>query len=283
MTTKAAGRKSNPEGRMALKEHLIELRNRLFVALVALFLATIGGFFLYYPALDLLMQPLSAIGGTPNFGTAVSPFDVMIKVSVFLGLIIASPVILYELWAFIVPGLKKKEKRTALGFIGAAVPLFLGGIWLGYWVLPHALGFFISLTPSMADNIIAADEYLAFVLRLLLAFGIAMLIPVLMVGLNMIGILPGKLVVKNWRITVFLIALVSAMAAPGGDAMTMFVLAGPLVLLFAAATVICLSNDRRRAKRLAALEEENAAAAGGAPSNLGGTNGIDAPKDLENI
>jgi sec-independent protein translocase protein TatC len=253
---------------MALKEHLIELRNRLFVALIGLFLGTVGGFFLYYPVLGLLMEPLSRYGGTPNFGTAVSPFDLMIKVSVFLGLIIASPVVLYQLWAFIVPGLQKKERRYALGFIGAAVPLFLGGIFLGYWVLPHALQFFISLTPEMAGNIINANDYLAFVMRLLLAFGIAMVVPVLMVGLNMVGILPGKLVVKNWRITVFLICLVAAMAAPGGDALTMFVLAGPLLVLFAGATVVCLMNDKRRAKRAAQLEEENAATAGRA-SDIG--------------
>lgn len=242
---------------MALKAHLIELRNRLFISLGALFLAAIGGFFLYRPVLDLLIKPLKDAGGMANFSTAVSPFDIMIKVSLFLALIMASPVWLYELWAFIVPGLKKKEKRTALGFIAAAVPLLLLGIYLGYWVLPHALIFFLGLTPDVAVNLITIPEYLSFVLRLLLAFGLSMIIPVLLVGLNMIGILPGRVIVKNWRITVFLICLVAAMAAPGGDALTMFVLAGPLLVLFAAATVVCLINDKRRAKRRLAQEEEN--------------------------
>ncbi len=242
---------------MALKEHLLELRNRLFISLGALFVAAVGGFFLYRPVLALLIQPLKDAGGMANFSTAVSPFDIMIKVSLFLALVIASPVWLYELWAFIVPGLKKKEKRTALGFIGVAVPLFLLGIFLGYWVLPHALVFFLGLTPDIAVNLITVPEYLSFVLRLLLAFGLSMIIPVLLVGLNMIGILPGRIIVKNWRITVFLICLVAAMAAPGGDALTMFVLAGPLLVLFAAATVFCLVNDKRRAKRRAEQEEEN--------------------------
>ncbi|MEE1621203.1 twin-arginine translocase subunit TatC [Zafaria sp. Z1313] len=253
---------------MALKEHLIELRNRLFVSLIALFLATVGGFFLYYPVMGLLMDPLIEAGGQANFDTAMSTFDIMIKVSLFLGLVMAAPVWLYELWAFVVPGLKKKEKRTALAFIGASLPLFLGGIYLGYWVLPHALRFFIGLTPFEAVNLITAPVYLSFVLRLMLAFGLSMIVPVLMVGLNLVGVLPGRLIVKNWRITVFLICLVAAMAAPGGDAMTMFVLAGPLLVLFAAATVICLVNDKRRAKRAAALEAENAAGAGRA-SDLG--------------
>ncbi|GAA3694400.1 twin-arginine translocase subunit TatC [Zhihengliuella alba] len=241
---------------MSLKEHLIELRNRLFIALGALLLATVGGFFLYNPVMEILTQPLLDAGGQANFASAVSPLDLMIKVSVFLGLLISSPVWLYELWAFIVPGLHKKEKWTAVGFIGTAVPLFLGGVVLGFWALPFALLFFIGLTPGNAVNLITMPEYLDFVLRLLLAFGIAFILPVLVVGLNMIGILPGRTILKNWRITVFLICLVAAMAAPGGDALTMFVLAGPLLLLFAAATGFCLYNDKRRARRAAALAEE---------------------------
>lgn len=242
---------------MALKDHLIELRNRLFVALIALFLGAVAGFFLYFPVMQLLVGPLVDAGGTANFNTAFSPFDIMIKVSLFIGIVIASPVWIYELWAFIMPGLKKNEKRTSLAFICAAVPLFLGGIYLGYWVLPHALKFFIGLTPFQAVNLITVPEYLSFVLRLMLAFGLSMIVPVLMVGLNMVGILPGRIIVKNWRITVFLICLVAAMAAPGGDAMTMFVLAGPLLVLFVIATIICLFNDKRRAKRRVEMGAEN--------------------------
>ncbi|GAB3655497.1 twin-arginine translocase subunit TatC [Zhihengliuella somnathii] len=254
MALKAA--RKNPEGRMSLKEHLIELRNRLLISLAGLLLATVGGFFLYWPVMDLLMDPLQNAGGQGNFASAVSPLDMMIKVSVFLGLIMSSPIWLYQLWAFIVPGLHKKEKWTAVGFIAVAVPLFLGGIVLGFWALPLALIFFIGLTPGDAENLITVPEYLTFVLRLLLAFGLAFLLPVLLVGLNMIGVLPGKLILKNWRITVFLICLVAAMAAPGGDALTMFVLAGPLLVLFAAATGFCLYNDKRRAKIAAARERE---------------------------
>lgn len=260
---------------MALKEHLVELRNRLFIALIALFLATVGGFFLYYPVLMLLVEPVKAVGGEVNFASVVSPFDNMIKISVFLGLIMSSPVWLYELWAFIVPGLKKTEKHTALAFIGAAVPLFLLGLGLAYWILPTALKFFLGLTPDQATNIVEVDVYLNFVIRLLLAFGVALIIPVLMVGLNLIGILPGRVIVKNWRITVFIICLVAAMAAPGGDALTMFALAGPLLVVFAAATGFCLVHDKRKAKRLAALEAENAAAADGKGTDIGTSPDID--------
>ncbi|GAA2548899.1 sec-independent protein translocase protein TatC [Neomicrococcus aestuarii] len=261
-------RVANPEGRMALKEHLIELRNRLFIALGALLVTTIAGFFLYYPVLDILIQPVKSLGGEVNFTTAVSPFDTMIQVSVFLGVVLSAPIWLYQIWAFIVPGLHKNEKKYALGFIGAALPLFLLGLYLGFWVLPHALQFFMGLTPGTATNIIGIDVYLPFVLRLLLAFGIAMIVPVLMVGLNFMGILPGKLIVKHWRITVFLICLVAAMAAPGGDALTMLVLAGPLLILFAVATIFCLVRDKRVAKKRAEQEAENERMARGEGSSL---------------
>lgn len=244
---------------MALKAHLVEARNRLFIALIALVLGTVGGFFLYDDVLKLIIEPVRQYGGEVTFTSVMGPFDIMLKTSLLLGLIFSAPVWIYQLWAFIVPGLKKKERNTALAFAAAAAPLFVLGVGMAYWVLPHALKFFISLSPDTAKTLLSTDNYLPFVFRLLIAFGLAMLAPVLMVGLNMIGVLKAKLILKHWRITVFLIALVAAMAAPGGDAITMFALAGPLFITFAAATLICHLNDRKRAKKTAAMEAENAA------------------------
>lgn len=268
-------RAKNAEGRMALKEHLIEARNRLFKSLIALTLGTVAGFFVYDWLLDLLIQPVSAAGGAVNFTAVMSPFDVMIKVALFVGLIASSPVWLYQLWAFIVPGLKKKERRLSYTFVAVSVPLFIGGVAMAYFVLPFALEFFISLAPDNSSNLININEYLPFIFRLLLAFGLAMLVPVLMVGLNMVGVLPARVILKNWRITVFLIALVAAMAAPGGDAITMFALAGPLFITFAAATLFCHLNDKKRAKKLASQEAENERLAGGH------TTDIDAPSMID--
>lgn len=247
---------------MALKAHLVEARNRLFISLIALVLGTVGGFFLYNDVLSLLVAPVREYGGEVNFTSVMSPFDLMLKTSLLLGLVFSAPVWIYQLWAFIVPGLKKQERNTALAFAAAAAPLFVMGVAMAYWVLPHALKFLISLAPANTSSLISSDNYLPFVFRLLIAFGLAMLVPVLMVGLNMVGVLKAKMIMKHWRITVFLIALVAAMAAPGGDAITMFALAGPLFLTFAAATFICHLNDRKRNKKLAALEAENAANAG---------------------
>lgn len=250
-------RVKDEEGRMSLKEHLIEARNRLFISLIALTLGTVAGFFLYDWLLELIIAPVEAAGGSVNFTAVMSPFDIMIKVALFVGILISSPVWLYQLWAFIVPGLKKNERRLSYSFVAVSVPLFIGGVAMAYFVLPFALHFFISLAPENSLNLININEYLPFIIRLLLAFGCAMLVPVLMVGLNLIGVLPAKIILKNWRITVFLIALVAAMAAPGGDAITMFALAGPLFLTFAAATVFCHFNDKKRAKKQAVLDAEN--------------------------
>ena len=259
----------NAEGQMPLKEHLVEARNRLFKSLIALAVCTIGGFFIYDWLLELLIAPVKDAGGSVNFTAVLSPFDIMLKVSLFVGLVISSPVWIYQIWAFIVPGLKKNERRLSYSFAAVAVPLFLGGVAMAYFVLPFALHFFIGLAPENYDTLLTIDSYLPFIFRLLLAFGAAMLVPVLMVGLNMVGVLPSKLILKHWRITIFLIALVAAMAAPGGDAITMFALAGPLFITFAGATIFCIFYDKRRAKKVAAREAEFERMANGPASDLG--------------
>ncbi|WBL18257.1 twin-arginine translocase subunit TatC [Citricoccus sp. NR2] len=245
----------NPEGQMSLRAHLKELRNRLIKAGLAIAVATIGGFFLYKPAFSALTEPVTSLSvdGTQTevvFSSVAQPFDIMLQVALFIGLVVSSPVWLYQLWAFIVPGLQKNEKRYALAFIAVSVPLFVGGVFLGWIALPQALQFFVSLTPSGASNFIQVDVYVPFVLRLLLAFGVALLLPVLLVGLNMLGVLSGKTILKHWRISVFVIAVIAAMGAPGGDIMTMFYLGGPMAILFAIALGLCLVMDRRRAKKL---------------------------------
>lgn len=253
-------RRDNPEAQMRLGAHLRELRNRFFIALIFIVLGAVGGFFLYQPLTSLLFEPVLSVGEiSPDkrveivYDSVGMPLEMMIRVSLFFGLVISAPFWLYQVWAFVVPALRKKEKRYTLGFLAAAVPLFLGGIALGYWILPQAVRMFLTFNPPDTSNLINANFYMTFVLNLLLAFGIAMILPVVLVGLNMMGILSAKQIIKHWRITVFLIALISALAAPGSDIFTMFYLAIPLVLLFAIATGLAALNDRRRAKRLAAM------------------------------
>lgn len=261
------GRQANPEGRMALVDHLRELRNRLFKSAIGVILGTVAGFILYQPMLAALIKPITDLNekegrlASLNFDGVASSFDLMIQISVFMGLILASPVWLYQLWAFIVPGLHKKERRMALGFVAAAVPLFVGGVVLAWLVLPNAVRVLTDFTPAGASNFITAQVYLSFVTRLMLAFGIAFLLPVVLFGLNVAGLLRGTQLVKSWRITVFLVCLFAAMAAPGADAMSMFYLAVPMLALFFLAVVLCLMNDKRRDRRAAKRVEETEASA----------------------
>src|SRR5699024_9392436 len=122
------------------------------------------------------------------FSSVAQPFDIMFQVALFIGLIVSSPIWLYQVWAFIVPGLKRNERRYAIGLISAAVPLFIGGSALGSFALPQAMAFFTSLTPDGTALLLLATVYVPFVTRLLLAFGNALVIPVILVGLNMAGV-----------------------------------------------------------------------------------------------
>lgn len=236
---------------MSLRDHLRELRRRLMIAAAGIVLGSVAGVFLYDWLFALLADPVVGYDRRTEiaFNTVGQPLDLLVRLSVFVGLVISSPIWLYQVWAFIMPGLKKKERRYAVGFIAASVPLFLGGIFLAYTVLPRAISFFFGLNPEGTTNIIAPDVYFTFVLHLFLACGIAMVIPVILVGVNMMGLVTGQQVLGSWRGVLMGIAVISAIAAPGGEALTMFFIMGPLTLLFGVAIALCLLNDRRARKR----------------------------------
>ncbi|MGF9661756.1 twin-arginine translocase subunit TatC [Arthrobacter crystallopoietes] len=261
------GRKANPEGRMALKDHVRELRNRLIISGIAVLLGAVGGWFLYDPVMVAVQQPLMEISAQQgrraeiNYGSVGSPFDLKIQVSIFLGLLVSSPVWIYQIWAFITPGLKRKERRYTLGFMFAAVPLFLLGIYFGWIVLPEIVKVLTMFTPQGGVNQILATDYLTFVMRMFLSLGVAFLLPVVLVGINFAGLVSGRQVIKSWRIVVFVVCVVAAMAAPGPDATSMFLLAGPLLVLFFIAVGVCLLNDKRRARKRKEQEEEIEASA----------------------
>lgn len=246
---------------MPLREHLRELRRRLLIAAAGVLLGAVAGFFLYEWLVAALQQPVVEHSNNDDgrltalaFNAVGQPLDLLIRLSLFVGVVISSPVWLYQIWAFIMPGLQKREKRYAIAFIAASVPLFLAGIGTAYTLLPRAIQFFFSLNPEGTSNIIAPDVYFTFVLHLFLACGIAMVIPVILVGLNMMGLVTGQQILRSWRGVVMLIAVMSALAAPGGEAVSMFFIMIPLTLLFALAIGLCLLHDKRKAKREAAAQ-----------------------------
>ena len=289
---------------MPLREHLRELRNRLVKAGIAIMLGAVAGWFIYDPLLTALTAPITAhkVGGGItgiNFSGAVDPFNIKLRISVMTGVVIASPVWLYQLWSFIVPGLTKREKRTAMAFAGVATPLFAAGVTVAWFVLPNAVRFLTDFVPKNAVSFIDAEQYLTFVAKLFLAFGVAFVIPLFLVALNMIGILSGLAMARAWRIAVFLVFLFAALASPTPDAGSMLALAFPMVGLYLLAVGFALLNDRRRAKanpfagldddqasslddiRATPLDDLRSAPAGDLPSTSGGAAATDVIDDQE--
>jgi sec-independent protein translocase protein TatC len=213
------------------------------------------GWIVYDRLFTAIMAPLRKMaqerGGLVNinFGGITQPFTVQLQVALFVGVIVASPVWLFQVWGFIVPGLTKREKRTSMAFIGAAVPLFLAGCFLAAKAVPNAVEVLLGFTPQGAANLPDAALYLTFVTRFILAFGLAFLLPVFLIGLNVAHVLPARIMLKGWRVAILLIFVFAAMMTPTPDAWTMLVLAFPMVGFFFAAVGISTILDKRRARR----------------------------------
>lgn len=247
---------------MPLREHLLELRRRVVLATVGLLAGAVVGWLLYDPVLEALQEPILSLdreGPTSlNFPGVATSFDVKIKVSLFLGVLLSSPWWLLQLWLFVTPGLTTKERRSAVAFIAAAAPLFLAGAYLAWRVLPNAVRLLTEFTPDQAANFIDAQLYLSFVMRIILAFGIAFLLPVLMVGLTFTGLVRGSTWLQGWRWAVVLVLTFSAFATPTPDVVTMFAVGLPMLALYFAAVGVCVLRDRRddarRARELAGVD-----------------------------
>ena len=244
---------------MPLLSHLNELRSRAFKSAIGITLASCIGWVFYEKIIARLANPIcdleaATAAGDKSCGIlyingVLGPLDLKFKISVLLGIIIASPVWLYQIWAFISPGLHKKERRNSIFFVIGAVPCFAVGIFAGSLVLPIAIEVLLSFTPSSLTNLVKFDDYLTFVTQLILVFGIAFELPVFLIALNLAGILSGRSILRPWRYAIFGITLFSAIATPTGDPITLFFLAGPLILLYLAAGGISLLVDKARLKR----------------------------------
>lgn len=242
---------------MALMAHLNELRRRLVKAVLAVIVASIASFYFYEEILGFLTEPFSVVRREAAaegreisliFSEISSPFTFSVRISLYAGVVLSCPVWMYQLWAFLVPALERREKRYSIVFLGFAVPLFLGGIALAYSFLPTAIGLLIGFTPQDFENLPRADQYLSFVIRLLLVFGFAFLLPVLLVLLNVVGVVTGASLRGAWRGAVFGIFVFAAVASPTGDPLSLMFLALPMCLLFAITLVITAVLDRRKAR-----------------------------------
>ncbi|MDZ7576763.1 MAG: twin-arginine translocase subunit TatC [Candidatus Nanopelagicales bacterium] len=246
-----------PSG-MSITDHLRELRSRVVKSALAVLVGTVVGWIFYDQIFAILRAPIDSVIASAQSAdkdvklvvTGVTQaFTLQLQVSAVAGVILASPVWIYQMWRFITPGLRKREKLWTFAFVGAAVPLFLTGVFLSYWVLPKALELLLGFTPSGVANYMPIDTYLSFFTRMVVIFGVGFLSPLILVALNIVGVLTGKRLASWWRFIIFAVFVFAAVATPTGDPITLLELALPILLLVGLALGFCFLNDKRRARR----------------------------------
>ncbi|MFF4834415.1 twin-arginine translocase subunit TatC [Streptomyces sp. NPDC001315] len=268
MLKSARSQEKDPEGRMPLAEHLRELRNRLAKAMLAIVIVTVVAAFFYNDIINFLTKPiLDSVGcgkttfeelakSTSNEKCAritinglLAPFTLALQVSLMAGVVFAAPVWLYQLWAFVAPGLHRSEKKYALSFVGTGFPLFLGGAYFAYRVLPTTAAVLIDFTPSGVDNLLPLDDLLQLVTRMVVVFGLSFELPLLLVMLNLTGVITGRRMLGWWRGMIMGITVFAAVATPSTDPISMLALAGPIWVLYFGAVAFSLLNDKRKRRR----------------------------------
>ena len=250
MTTEA-----NPTaaGHMTLWEHLGELRTRLFRVGIAVGIGAVLGWFLYPYVLELLKHPFNEVQPDQPF-IATEPlqaFSLRLKMSGYIGLAIAMPVVVWQVWRFVTPGLYPNEKKYAIPFTVSAIILFIGGAVLAFFVLNPTLQFLTTIGGSQIEPFYTASSYVTLIIWMMLGFGIGFEFPVLLVALQMIGVLTPKQLLKWWRQAIVVIVVIAAVITPSGDPISMAALAVPMLMLYSVAIGIgaLILALRRRAKR----------------------------------
>jgi sec-independent protein translocase protein TatC len=244
---------------MSLGAHLVELRKRLMYAALALLVGMVIAFIVADPIINIITEPIREIVekrgdnlSALNFGTVTSAFDMRMRIAFSIGIFLSAPVWLWQIWAFIMPGLTRKEIRYTISFVVAAVPLFFAGCYLGIVIMPHIIELMWSFTPDGGTNFYQAQEYYDFIFKLMIVIGVSFVLPVFLVALNVAGVMSGRAILKGWRWAIVIATVFAALSTPAADVVSMLMLAGILIVLFFAAAGLSLLFDRRKGKRKAA-------------------------------
>lgn len=248
-TATAADAPSPAEQKMPLAAHLKEARTRAMRAAVALLVGTIIGYVLSESVLDVLRAPITELAesrsASLNYDSVTSAFDLRLRIALYSGVILSSPVWLTELFGFLTPGLTAKERRYGLGFLAAALPLFASGCATGFLIFPRMVEVLTSFASAEDSTILQAAYYFDFVMKTVLASGVAFVLPVFLVVLNLMGILSASAIAKSWRLSVVAIVVFAALVTPAADVLSMVFVAAPMVLLFLTALAITWIHDRK--------------------------------------
>lgn len=242
--------------RMPLSVHLREARKRSLRAAAALAVAAVIAYLCSDQVLDVLRAPVLDIAESRaaaiNYDSITGAFDLKLRIALLGGIALSSPVWLYQLFAYIGPALSRREKRWTFGFLAAVLPLFAAGCAMGVLLFPRMIELLTGFAPAEDTTLLQASYYFDFVLKLVLAAGVAFTLPVLVVLLNFMGVLPASGIARSWRVCVVAISVFSALVTPAADLLSMFAIAVPMAALFAAALLVSWLHDRRVSRRAAA-------------------------------
>jgi sec-independent protein translocase protein TatC len=253
-------------GEMTLFGHLAELRDRLFKSVAALGVGMLVGFGLHRPMLEILTQPYcelppelraAATGMGPEACNLIvtdvlGHFFLVIKVSAVIALVLAGPVAVYQIWRFVTPGLRPVERRYAFPFVLASALLFLGGAAFSYFILPRALQVLLGFAGPSVVSLLEANQYLGFLLHMMIGFGIAFQMPLVLTALILTGTVTSRGLRQYRRHALFGTFVAAAIITPTTDPLTMSLMAGPLVVFYELATLFARLRERRRRRRGAA-------------------------------
>lgn len=225
---------SDSDLRMGFMQHLVELRSRLMKTALVVVVFTVVSFFFWEDVLELLSRPyLEATGGNRlRFFQVTEAFSLALRISLFTGLVVASPFVIYQLWRFVSPALTQREKRHVIPLSAVLGVLFISGIVGGYLALPFSLELLVGFGDELLEPTIGAEFYLRFAMRFLLAFGLAFEFPVFLFAAALFGLVTSQQLkdFRRWAVTIILIG--AALLTPGGDPLTLALLAGPLYILY---------------------------------------------------
>jgi sec-independent protein translocase protein TatC len=244
---------------MSLFEHLAELRSRLFRALIALALGTIVGYIVFPYVLQVLIGPYCLTVETIRPGETctlialkpLEPFSVRIKTSIVIGLFVGGPVIFYQLWRFITPGLTSREKRYALPFVVLSQIMFALGIGFAFMIIPHGLRILLGLGGPDIEALLSANEYLSFFLSMSVAFGLVFELPLVLIFLAMVGVVKSSSLRRGRPYAIVIMVVAAAFITPTTDAITLFFMAGPMILFYEMSILAAWLIERSRQKRRA--------------------------------